>query len=101
MYIKYLIEFQACSAGSIAIKYDMTKRIIIIGGHGKNIEVMRRIITDYFLRPKVPPGVWIQQNKVRFTFELKKGLLFSNVINELDKNNFPITEVPKLGRVMR
>jgi len=101
MYIKYLIEFKSSISGAIAIKYEMTKRVVIIGGHGKLIEIIRRLISDYFLVKKLPPEVWIQQNKVRFTFELKRGILFSNVINELEKNHFPIAEVPKLGRIMR
>jgi len=97
---KYVIEI--FEGRPIGISYNDITEVCIIGGKYRVKELIDHILEDYF--PSIEEvnitEKQIQKNKFRYYFTISKKDFFSS-IKELEKADFPVTEVYNLQEIMR
>ena len=82
----------------LALKYDLRKEVLVIGGHKDARDVILGLAIDYFKQAS-PAITWTQANKVRTTFPLEDGIRLE-AFKRLEGDGVIFEAVKSLGRLM-
>ncbi len=93
---KYILKF---NDAEIAIKYDLKRENLIIGGFSKHRVIIEFIITDYFSK-KLKKIIWTQKNKMRYKIKMNR-VDFDDGIILLNENEYELKSVKNLKLIMR
>lgn len=84
---------------NVGIKYDRTKKELIVGGYLIHHGAIEKIVRSYF-RDELPRIHFTQRNKIRFRFYLSIGK-FEEGLEHMREHGFHVERVIKHGRLMR
>jgi len=96
MFKKYFIIMDCVT---IAMKFNEGSNEVTIGGFLKFKENMEFFMTNVFLLNHLPKPVFIQINKIRYTFKLK--IDFLSVVEHLEEIGCILQKTTNLQNVMR
>lgn len=94
---KYMIHLP--QQGIVALKFDMIKREMVIGGNARFRRIIDNIIQDYFQLPATELQ-WTQRNKIRYVMFCTKRK-FDEALDLLREHSITVEAVTSLGRLMR
>lgn len=94
---KYVIHLS--EGGIVAIKFDILKKQVTVGGRSRFRRWMESIVQDYFQLP-ISEMKWTQRNKVRYIMFCTKKK-FDTAIDLLQEHGVVVKSVTSLERIMR
>lgn len=95
MWIKYQVLSGDCT---IALKHNFRTGKGIIGGWLGDKHIIERILEIYFVK-KTYKGIFNSANKVRYEFKLSDKV-FRKKVEDMQKDDFIVQQVPRHGRLM-
>ncbi len=95
-FIKYFVSVDNIT---IAMKYDLARKELIIGGFSKFSEIMEIAITKYFRLERTTPS-FIQSNKMKYVVPCSQTV-FTEGKQLMTEHGFNITQTSNLQSIMR
>ena len=85
---------------ALAMQLDRRRGVVWVGGYGRWVDVMRKVLTIYFCLERIRPPVWVQKNKCRFIFRCGDENWYT-AIERMERDGLIIENVKQFGRLTK